>query len=289
MGEKKRTGKRKVSKRGGERDGTGRDGTGRTPHMHLQLVEWNLLLAVRTQCHGAGGGALRGRLRARHVVVSDAQRLARREGGFGGGLRGLGAVAGFGAFGDLVGFVRGVGVVGGVWGWVLVVEVHFHGRYGGLGCGVEGWEGWWVHGVLLLLLGWLLGGVGVVVGVFVCRHGFFDPHVVWLEGHHSFLLERGGLQVVEGGGAGEVGLIVGFGEEDCFDNDEIVPVDLCIFDCFSRRSKLVYIRYIHKCRFTVFFLGSFFLLVLLLLLESDPFGSLLRPSEDVESVLGVGL
>lgn len=216
-------GKRKVNHRG--------KAMARTPHMHLQFVERNLLLAVRTQRHGAGGGPLRGRLRPRHVVVSDAQRLPRGEGGFGGGLCCLRAVAGFGAFGDLVGFVGGVGVVGGVWGWVLVVEVHFHGRCGGLDCGVGGWEGWWLHGVLLLLLlVWLLGGVGVVVGVFVCRHGFFDPHVVRLEGHHGFLLERGGLQVVEGGGAGEVGLIVGFGEEDGLDDHEIVPVDLRVFN-----------------------------------------------------------
>ena len=81
-----------------------------------------------------------------------------------------------------------------------------------------------MHCVLLLL------AVGVVVGVFVGGHGFFDAHVVGLEGHHCFLFERGGLEIVERGWSGEVGLIVGFGEEDGFDDNEVMPVDLRVFD-----------------------------------------------------------
>jgi len=211
---------------------------GLTSHVHLQLVEGDLLLAVGTQRRGGGGGgAFGGRLGARHVVVADAKRLPRGERGFGGGLGGLGPVARFGAVGYLGGFVGGVGVVIGGWGGLVGVEVHGGGGWAGLGYGVGWGRGWWVHGVLLLLLLvlWLvvglLGGVGVVVWVFVCGHGFFDAHVVRLQGHHGFLLERGGLQVVERGGAGEVGLVVGFGEEDGFDDDEIVPVDLRVFDC----------------------------------------------------------
>lgn len=175
---------------------------------------------------------------ARHVVVADAQRLPRGEGGFGGGLGGVGAVARFGAVGDLGGFVGGVGVgVVGGWGGLVGVEVHVGRGWADLGYGVGCGRGWWVHGVLLLLLlvlrlvVGLLRGVGVVVGISVRRHRFFDAHVVRLQGHHGFLLERGGLQVVERGGAGEVGLVVGFGEEDGFDDDEIVPVDLRVFHC----------------------------------------------------------
>ncbi len=40
---------------------------------------------------------------------------------------------------------------------------------------------------------------------------------------------------------------------------------------------------------TVLLFGGFLLLLLLLLSELDPFGSLLGPSEDVETVFGVGL
>ena len=160
----------------------GRDGKGGwlTSHVVVEFVHGDLLFAVGAD---GRGGVLALGLGAGHVVVADAHGL--RGGAFGGGLGGLSSFAGFGAFGYSAGFFvvveawgSGEGVVGGR-------------RLGGGGRWVGEWGGGWLHGVLLGW--WLLLGVGVVVGVFVCGHCFFDAHVMWLERHCCFLLEGCGL------------------------------------------------------------------------------------------------
>lgn len=60
------------------------------------------------------------------------------------------------------------------------------------------------------------------------RHGFFDTEGVGVQGHHGFLLEGGVLEVGEGGWGWEVGLVVGIGEDNCFNDDEVVPVNLSV-------------------------------------------------------------
>lgn len=67
----------------------------------------------------------------------------------------------------------------------------------------------------------------------------------------------------------EVDLVVCFGEEDGFDDDEIMPVNLGVCD-------------------TLLFL-FFLLLLLLLFLVFHPFGALLGAVENVEFVLNVAL
>lgn len=72
--------------------------------MLLESVEWDLLLAIRTECHC---DVLAFGLGARDVVVADAHWLA--GGAFCGCLGCLGAFAGFGAFVDEAVFFFGVG------------------------------------------------------------------------------------------------------------------------------------------------------------------------------------
>lgn len=47
-----------------------------------------------------------------------------------------------------------------------------------------------------------------------------------MERHHGLLFKGGILEIGEGGRGGEVGGVVSFSEDDGFDDDKIMPVDL---------------------------------------------------------------
>lgn len=212
--------------------------------MLFQLGDGDLLVAVGTE-GGCGGGVEAAGLGARHVVRANAHGLL----GWGdlcGCLSGCGCLAGFGAFADSLIFLLGCDRGDGLWWGLGCLRV---GGYGGVNgeLGDRGWFG--------------MGGVSVVVcrAVEVCGHGLFDTERV--EGHHGFLFERGGLEVVERGGRGKFGLVVCFGEENGFDDDKVMPVDLRIGYAFL-------------------FLLLFFL-EFLLLLEFHPLGALLGSIEDM--------
>lgn len=94
-----------------------------------------------------------------------------------------------------------------------------------------------IHSILILVSGLLallplvlvvrcLYGFGVRRG-----HGLFDTEGVRVQGHHGLLFERGMLEVGEGGRWWEVGLVISIGEDDGFDDDEVVPVDLGVRHC----------------------------------------------------------
>lgn len=222
-------------------------------HVLFQFADGDLLVAVRAERCGACG-VLAARLGSRDVVGADAHWLLLLLGLLsGGGFGGGGLFACFHAFPDVLLFFLG----GGGHGWGdngLLLRGQALRGVGGAGRD---------DGFGLLL------GIGVVVGggFLFGGHGFFDAERV--ERHHGFLFEGGGLEVVEGGWGREVDLVVCFGEEDGFDDDEVMPVDLGVCDTLL-----------------LFFL---LLLLLLLFLEFDPFGALLGAVEDVEFVLDIVL
>jgi len=166
--------------------------------MLLHFVDGDLLLAIGADGHLYTAATSGGCGCAGNVVAADFHRAGDALGFCLGELLALLGFSALTSAGEFFIFIVGFGF-------------HFdvHGTFFG---GVLVLGGW-----VVLVVGWIGGG-----------QGFFDTKLVSMEGHHGFLFEGGVLEVGEGSGRREVGGVVSFGEDDGFDNDKVVPVELGI-------------------------------------------------------------